>query len=111
MDVNNTFQMILLSFRSAWNAVYSWFNSVLTATHAKDYVIAIIIAMFVIRFLVYPFFKGGVAGSSDSVYNAYKLNPGTSDKVNTSNIGTEKRFDPSTDTEVWTEYKRLKGWL
>lgn len=80
MDVNNTFQMILLSFRSAWNAVYSWFNTVLTATHAKDYVIAIIIAMLVIRFLVYPFLKNGVvnAGSSDSAVQNFNIKVGNS---------------------------------
>lgn len=65
MDVDNMFQMILLNLKAAWNAVYSWFVTLITATKAKDYIIAVILAMLVIRFLIYPFMKNRVIGGSD----------------------------------------------
>ena len=46
--------------------VLDLFSSFLDSLGAWSYIFAVIVAMTVIRFIIYPFLKGGVAGS-DSV--------------------------------------------
>lgn len=81
---------VFTAIETAWYAVYNWTTTLFNSMHAWSYVMAAIMTMLIVRFAVYPFMKGRVAGSSDSVYDAYKINPGVSDHVTASNIGTEK---------------------
>lgn len=62
---NNIFSTIVGMLTSSWNAVYGWFYSLLTATHARPYIIGTIMAMLIVRFTVYPFMKNRVIGGSD----------------------------------------------
>lgn len=84
MDESNLIMRILVVFKNTFTSVYNWMITLFNETGATGYIIGVIIAMLVVRFAVYPFFKGGIvnAGSSDSVV---KSNPirvsGGSDRV------------------------------
>lgn len=51
---------------SAFNAVLTWTTNLFNSMSAGSYVLGAIFAMLAVRFLIYPFLKGGV-GASDPV--------------------------------------------
>ena len=59
-------QNIMRSLEYAFSEVMIFFNKIIGATGTSNIIIGTILAVFVVRFIIYPGLKGGV-GSSDKV--------------------------------------------
>lgn len=60
----------LSSLALAFDAVYEWFVLLFNRVGGVGYILGVLFAMFAIRFIVYPFLKGGV-GASDPARSFY----------------------------------------
>lgn len=70
------FSNIISLLATAFDSVYGWFVSIMQSTGSIGYLLGSIFAMLAIRFIIYPFLKGGV-GASDP---ARRMNQKGADK-------------------------------
>lgn len=67
MTPNSIITTIFIRLTTTINSVFGWFNTLMNSTGAWRFIFGAIAAMLVVRFLLYPFLKEGVARGSDKV--------------------------------------------